>query len=159
MHLAPTALRKVLLPFIAVASLLVAGCDYSVPLSTKPERAVDERLIGDWISPDSWMKVRRFDAENYVVYHNGTTFRAWHSAVAGLPLITVQELESKPGDTKFAYLAYDVADDGRRLNLRVVRDEVVSKKINDTAAMRKAVEQHARHPDLLTEIIPFSRMK
>ena len=159
MNLAPAALRRALILFIAAAGLLLAGCDYTVPLSAKPDRKIDERLLGEWISPSSWMKVRRFDAENYVVYHNGTAFRAWHSPVAGLPLLTVQELESKPGSTKFAYLSYDVTGDGQRLNLRVVRDEVVSKKINDTAAMRQAVEQHARHPELLTEEIPFSRMK
>lgn len=159
MQLTPPPLRALLRCVVLSASLLLAGCDFTVPLSTKPDRAIDDRLLGDWISPGAWMKIRAYDGENYIVYHNGTAFRAWHSSVAGLPLITVKEIESKPAEGKFAYLVYEVADDGRRLNLRVVSDEVVSKKINDTAAMRQAIERHAKHPELLSEVFPFSRIK
>lgn len=149
--------RKFTRPLIALASLLLAGCDYEVPLTTKPARAVDHRLIGDWVSPDSWIKVRPFDGEHYVIFHNGGFFRAWHSTVAGLPLVTVQAIEDK--ERRYAYLAYNLSDDGKRLNLRFVRDEVVSKKIKDTVAMQKAIEQHAKQPELLSDLTPFTRLK
>lgn len=157
MNLHRVPFPKFILPVIAIASLLLAGCDYEVPLTAKPDRAVDERLIGDWVSPDSWIKVRPFDTEYYMIFHNGGFFRGWHSTVAGLSLITVQSIE---GEGKhYAYLAYDLSADGKRLNLRFVSDEIVSKKIKDTAGMQKALEQHAKHPELLSELTPFTRLK
>src|SRR5512140_416744 len=76
-------LRRTLAILVSLVGLLFAGCDYDVPLSDRPERPVDDQLAGNWMSPDAWMMVRRFDAENYVVVHNGSMFRAWHSKVAG----------------------------------------------------------------------------
>lgn len=157
MNLDRLPFRKLLFSAFAIASLLLGGCDYEVPLSEKPERAIDGRLIGEWVSPDSWIKVRPFDTDHYVIVHNGALFRGWHSTVAGLSLVTVQALEDK--NRRYAYLAYEISADGRRLDLRFVRDDVVSKKIKDTAGMRKAVEQHAKHPELLSDLIPFTRLK
>ncbi len=156
MNLTPPA-RRLVLPLLSLLCLLLAACDYQVPLSLRPDRAIDERFVGDWISPDGWMKVRRFDAENYVIYHNGAVYRAWHSTVAGLPLITLQSIETK--ETRFAYLTGTLSSGDDRLDLRLIRDEVVSKKINDIAAMRLAIEQHAKDPGLFTSAVPFSRMK
>lgn len=123
------------------AALIFGGCDYDVPLSIRPERPVDGRLTGNWLSPHGWMMVRPFDTENYVIVHNGDMFRAWHSTVDGAAYVTIQSLDNaKP---KYAYLTYTLAPDGNRLEVRVVRDDVIPKTIQDTAAMRQAVARHA----------------
>lgn len=141
----------------ACVALLLGGCDYDVPLSTRPERPVDGKLAGNWLSPHGWMMVRAFDPENYVVVHNGNTFRAWHSTVEGVAYVTIQSLDAaKP---KYAYLTYTLAADERRLDVRVVRDDVIPKTIKDTAAMRQAIAQHAGDTAHLGNPEPFTRMK
>jgi hypothetical protein len=141
----------------SILGLLLAGCDYDVPLSAQPDRPIDEKLIGNWISPDGWMTVRRFDADNYVVFHNGTMYRAWHSTVGTRGFVTVQSLE--PDRKKYAYHTYSLTAGGRRLDLRFVGEEVVPKSIKDTAEMRQVVERHAADPKLLSDPVPFTRMK
>jgi hypothetical protein len=150
-------LRNPVLTLLAITALSLTGCDYSVPLTAEPTGKIDERLLGQWISPEAWMKVSRFDDRYYVIYYNGQVFRAWHSSVADLPLFTVQAIDSK--DRKYAYLTATFADSGDRLNLRVVRDDVIAKTITDSAAMQKAMVQHRNDPGLLTDEVPFSRMK
>lgn len=138
------------------AALLLGGCDYDVPLSPGPERAVERKLAGNWLSPHGWMMVRRFDADHYVVVHNGSAYRAWHSHVEGVAYITLQSLDREPA--RYAYLTYQLSGDGRRIEVRFVRDDVVPKTINETAAMRRAVAQHAGAAGLLSDPEPFTRL-
>jgi hypothetical protein len=136
--------------------LLCTGCEYEVPLTAQPNRAIDEKLLGNWLSPDGWMAIRAFDAQHYVVSYNGSFYRGWHSTVAGQAFVTLRSLDAK--SPKFTYVTYALTRDDRRLDVRVVRDEVLSKEIKDSAAMRAALEQVAPNPALLTEAVPFSRL-
>lgn len=148
-------------PFLTLAAvvfgLLLTACDYDVPLSAKPDRPVDEAVLGNWISPDGWMSVRRFDADHYVVFHNGTLYRGWHSQVAGRTYVNLCSLDAQY--PKFAYLTYQLGAQGRRLDIRFVRDEVIPKTITSADAIRRALEEHAADPHLLSDPVPFTRTK
>ena len=139
-----------------LAGLLLTGCEYEVPLSAQPVRPVEDTLVGNWMSPGAWMMVRRFDADHYVVVHNGSTFRVWHSDVAGRPFVTVQPLDAE--NPKFSYLTFQLSEDRRRLDVRFVRDEVIPKTITSTAAMRRAIEQQGASENFLSNVAPFVRM-
>jgi hypothetical protein len=150
--------RSPLLPtlLVACAALLLGGCDYDVPLSTTPDRGVERNLLGNWLSPHGWMMVRRFDADHYVVVHNGSTYRGWHTSVEGAAYVTLQSIDREP--SKYAYVTYRVSEDGRRLEVRFVRDGVVPKTIMDSTAMRRAIAKHSGDSALLSDPEPFTRM-
>ena len=142
---------------LAVACLFFTGCDYEVPLSAQPTRPTEDALLGNWMSPDAWLMVRRFDADHYVVFHNGGVYRAWHSDLAGRAFVSVQSLDGE--NPKYAYFTYEVGSEGRRLNLRFVTEKLVPKTIRDSNTMRETVARYAADPALLSDPAPFSRMK
>jgi hypothetical protein len=82
-----------------------------------PIQKVQERLLGDWTSTDGKekMKVRKLDESVYIVYYDGDLFRAYHSDIAETPFASVQDLNSN--DRKYAYVAWKLSDDGKRLSL------------------------------------------
>lgn len=106
-------LKRVLLTAIAGCTLALIACDYDVPLTTSPTRRVDVRLLGDWwiIAADKeqreprleHMKIRQFDDSNYTISYQGDLYRAHHSDVASLPLVSVQSIEDK--ERKYLYFA------------------------------------------------------
>lgn len=134
---------------------VVTGCEYDVPVTKGSTRGVDERLLGDWIAMGGWMKVRRLDARGYVIFHDGKLYRAWHSGVAGLPLVSVHDFDSEK--RKFAYLSYALSDDGRRLTLRVVNDQLIPDDTKDSNRVKTLFEEHARDPALFGEGFVYVR--
>jgi len=153
----PPSIRARLVTWVVTLLLgfAFAGCEYDVPLTKEPTRGVDDRLTGDWIAKDGWMKVRPYDAASYVVFHDGKLHRAWHSTVAGLDLVTVQEIETPK--RKYFYLGYALSEDGRRLTLRVVNDKVIPDETGDTARVQQLFAQYARDPALFTGDVVYVR--
>lgn len=148
--------RKPALAFLAlILCLVISGCEYDVPATKEPTRSVDDRLLGDWIAMGGWMKVRRLDASGYVIFHDGKLYRACHSGVAGLPLVSVQDIDSD--QRKFSYLGYALSDDGRRLTLRVVNDNLIPDDTKDFARLKRLFEEHARDPALFGEGFVYVR--
>jgi len=95
------------------------------------------------------MKVRPFDENTYVVYYDGDLFRAHHSNTAGMPLVTVKDLN--PNNPKFAYLIWKLSDDGKTLTLRSVSDKVVPTTTKDSAAVVELLTQNTHNPELFGE--------
>jgi hypothetical protein len=120
---------------------------------------VQERLLGDWTSADGKekMKVRKLDDSYYVVYYDGDLFRAYHSDVAETPFASVQDLNSN--DRKYAYVVWNLSDDGKHLSLRNVNNKVVPKETRDPAAVVALLTKNARNPQLFGEAIEFTREK
>jgi hypothetical protein len=139
--------------------LSFAACEYEVPITASPTRSVQERLLGDWVSPDGkeHMKVRRLDETIYVVDYDGDLFRAYHSDVADAPFVSVQDLNSS--DRKYAYVVWKLSDDGKRLSLRSVQSKVVPKEQRDSAGVTEVLKENAKNPDLLGEEIQFNKEK
>jgi hypothetical protein len=132
---------------------------YEVPITSSPTRKVEERLLGGWTSLDGkeQMKLRRLDENTYVVYYDGDLFRAYHSDVAGTPFATVQDLNSN--ERKYAYVVWNVSDDGKNLMLRSVNDKVVPKETRDSASVVALLTKNASNPELFGEQIEFRKEK
>ncbi len=135
-----------------------AACNYEVPITSTPTRNVQEQLLGDWTSSDGkeQMKVRRLDESSYVVYYDSDLFRAYHSDLADVPFVNVQDLNSK--DRKYAYLVWKLSDDAKHLNLRNVNDKVIPKDAKDSAAVVALLNKNAHNPELLGEEIEFTKI-
>jgi hypothetical protein len=146
---------------IAVCLCMVgfAACNYEVPITSSPTRNVQEQLLGDWTSSDGkeHLNVRRLDQSFYVVYYDGDLFRAYHSDVADIPFVSVQDLNSK--DRKYAYLVWKLSDDGKHLSLRNVNEKVVPKETKDSATVVALLNKNARNRELFGEEIEFRKVK
>ena len=155
-----TIIRKFTPGIIAAACFFAfSGCEYEVPLTSKPTRKVDERLLGDWTSKDGKekMKVRRLDDSIYIVSYNGDLFRAFHSDVAKTSFVSVQDIDSP--DRKYAYLTWKLSDDGKRLGLRVVNNKVIPNENKDPESIQKLLEKNLQNPELLGDETQFSKEK
>lgn len=143
----------------AVCWFVFSGCEYDVPITSKPTGKVDERLLGDWTSKDGKdrMKVRKYDDFFFIVSFNGDLFRACHSDVAKTAFVSVQEIDS--GERKYAYFTWKLSEDGKLLGLRAVRDEVVPKETKDSAAIQKLIEKNLQNPKLFEDEGQFTREK
>ncbi len=103
------------------------------------------------------MKVRRLDDNTYIVYFDGDLFRAYHSDVAETPFVSVQDINSR--DRKYAYLAWNLSDDGKYLRLRSVQSKLMPKEQKDSARVAELLKEKAKNPELFGEEIQFSRVK
>jgi hypothetical protein len=144
---------------VCLSILGFTACEYEVPITSSPTRNVQERLLGDWISLDDkeTMKVRRLDDNIYIVYFDGDLFRAYHSDVAETPFVSVQDINSR--DRKYAFLAWNLSDDGKHLRLRSVQSKLMPKEQKDSARVAELLRENAKSPELFGEEIQFSRVK
>ena len=126
-------------------TLLACG-DYKVAITEQPTRKIDGRLIGTWVSRDGVekLKVRSLSESTYVISYSGMLFRATHSDIAGISFISAQELETP--ERNYIYVAYRLSDDGRKLYVRVVSDEVVPEATKDSATVQKLLRNNLQNP-------------
>ena len=139
--------------------LIFDACQYEVPITPKPTRKVEERLLGDWVSADGRenMKTRRLDDDIYIVYYDGDLFRAYHSDIAETPFVSVQDINSS--ERKYAYVIWKLSDDGKSLSLRSVSNQVIPKEMKDSAAVAALLKKKAGNPELFGEEIQFNKVK
>jgi len=149
-------MRRLLLAF----ALLAASCNYDVPISGTPSRHVEPRLIGAWTATGDdgkaeHMTVREWDADHYAVQYDGDVFRAFHTDVAGLPLISVQDLNGS--SRKYLYVTWRLSEDGKKLTLRAVTTDVVPESTRDSASVVKLIEKNRDNPRLFNEGAVYTR--
>jgi hypothetical protein len=132
----------------AVAALALAGCIYDVPITGGATRHIDVRLIGDWSSEDGneKLEVRELTGTTYLLLLNGDPFRAFHSDVAGVPFVTVQDLDGR--ERKYAYLKYALSADGNKLTGWAVSSDTVPKSVRTSAEVRRLLRKNLANPGL-----------
>ena len=153
---------KPLLPTLLAAGLLcLAGCDYDIPITAEPTRPVDPRLVGTWANydPDEQkvevITVRAWDDTHYAVAIDRDIYRAHHSDLGAMSMISVQDLNSDAH--KYVYYSWSLSDDGRQLTLRRVRQELVPDKVRDVATMQRLLRDNAAKPQLYEPATVFTR--
>jgi hypothetical protein len=62
-------------------------------------------------------------------------------------------------DRKYAYLAWNLSDDGKHLRLRSVQSKLMPKEQKDSARVAELLKEKAKSPELFGEEIQFSRVK
>ena len=143
---------------LTLFALGLMSCEYEFPLTAEPTQHVDARVIGDWTSatPErKWMKIRRLDDTHYIVVHEGDLFRAHHSTVAGIPLVSVQDLDKDDG--KWAYMSWQLSESGKILTLRLMDNKIVPYETSDAAAAQKLIAANRDNPKLFGDEIVFRR--
>jgi hypothetical protein len=141
---------------VALGLAFLAGCTYDEPITPKPTRKIEPRLLGDWKAAEDkdFMRVRKLDDSTYVLTYNEDLYRAYHSDVAGLQLVSVQSLVD---DRKYAYLTWKLSADGKVLSLRVVASKVIPDELKTSKAVQKALKENASNPALFEEEFKYNR--
>lgn len=136
----------------AVCAALLLGCHFDRSLTAEPTRNIDERLTGTWTPVDPTEKnaivVRAYDDRNYVLaFGSDEIYRAFHSDAAGMPILSVQNLNDS--ERKWVFITWSLSQDGKTLTLRSLSTELIPN--TDRAAMIKAIEANRENPKLLGE--------
>lgn len=151
------------LAWLATAALLLAGCNYDVPLTAQPTHKIDARLLGDWVvvdkdtSKEEHLSVRQLDDSTYVVTFDGDIYRVFHSDFAGTAFLSVQDLNS--GVRKYVYFTWQLSADGAQLTLTGVSSKVVPETTRDRAALQKLIKANLANPALFGDPLTFTRKK
>lgn len=144
---------------LALVVLSLAACQYSVPITERPTRNVEIKLIGDWISTDGreTLKIRTLNHSTYVVSYNNVLFQVFHSDLLGISFLTVQELETQ--NRSYSYLTYRLSEDGAKLYLRLVNDDVVPRETKDVTSIQRLLKRNVQNPALLRKEDEFTKAK
>ena len=144
---------------LAAIALLLAGCNYELPLTARPTRNVDERLLGVWLGGEDGkdtMVVRSLDEGTYAVAMDHDIYTAFHSDFAGTAFLSVQELNH---DRLYLYLTAVLSADGHQLTVRTVSAKVVPESTKSRTALQKLIQANLANPALLGDPVVFTRKK
>jgi hypothetical protein len=136
----------------------LAACQYSVPITERPTRNVEIKLIGNWVSADGreTIKIRTLSQSTYIVSYNGVLFQAFHSDLSGIPFLSVQELETR--ERSYSY-TYRLSDDGAKLYLRLINDEVVPRDTKDVASIQRLLKGNVHNPASFRNEDEFTKVR
>ena len=151
--------RSTIALVVTLVLLGLGACQYSVPITEQPTRQVETRLLGDWVSTDgrASIKIRKLGQSTYIVSYNGVLFQAFHSDLSGIPFLSVQELETR--DRSYSYLTYRLSEDGTKLYLRMVNDEVVPRETKDVSSIQRILKSNLQNPALFRNEDEFTKVR
>jgi hypothetical protein len=101
--------------------------------------------------------VRKFDDSTYAISMDDDIYRAYHSDFAGLPLVSVQDLNTD--DRKYCLYTWRFSADGAQLTLQRVSTKVVPDTTKTSAAIQQLIKQNLANPKLFDHEIQFTRKK
>jgi hypothetical protein len=147
---------------ISIAFLALLGCEYDVPITSEPTRKIEPTLLGDWTSTHlnnndckERLKVRKYDESSYIISLDGNLHRAWHSDVADIPFITVQNLDSP--QRKYSYFRWTLSDDGKGITLHRVNSKLIPEDTRDSATVVNILRANVGNSKLFEDETRFTR--
>lgn len=155
----------------ALVGMLLVGCEYTVPLVTKPETKIDQALLGVWQrttdDKQERLLVLPLDATEYLVSfpagNNESLFaRACLTQIGGEPLVQLRWFGTAQGvlpeDSRvYQYATYAVSGD--TLTVQMLSSEVVPKETKTSEELLRAITEAMDQPDLFREAMVFQRVK
>lgn len=155
----------------AAAAVLLAACDYTVPLVTTPRVDIERAAVGLWERTGDQASGERLlilplgDREYLVSYPSGADNAMFARGAlwrgAGLTLAQLDWVGTAQGklpddDRTFQFASY-VIESGV-LRVRLLNPEVVDRDISTTPGLVEAIESNAGDPDLFREALVFRRV-
>lgn len=151
--------------------LLLAGCEYTVPLVQNPGMQMDSDLIGLWERTESASSrhqalVLPFDDTHYVFSYRtdpkeGAMAKASLVECADMTLVQIEWMGSVKGklpenDRIYQYASYTL--EGDTLRVALLNSAVVPKDVMSSAELRDTIEARQDHPDLFRPPMVFRRI-
>ena len=155
----PETTTRIAFALIAAISLLSVGAcgEYIVPITDQPTRKIERQLIGDWVTADGVdvIKVRQLTDSTYIVAYNDILFRAFHTDLAKVPFLSVQELETD--NRTYTYFSYRLSSDGNKIYLRLVNEELIPDELTESVAIQRLLIRNLHNPSLFHAEEEFRR--
>jgi hypothetical protein len=157
---------------LCILGLVLAGCEYTVPLAAKPELKLDRALLGVWERqlPDGKKErllVLPLDENEYLVsFPAGTPdamfARACLVKVGEETLVQLRWFGNAHGnlitdEPPYQYVAYSATEG--TLSVQLLNSDVIPKDIPTTEALAQAIVANIDHPDLFREPMMFQQVK
>ena len=152
-------MKKFILPVIL---MLLAGCDYGVPLSQTATSAANPALAGTWTGQSSDGKTAALEIKTsgtdysaaYTEDGNTITFKGFGVSAAGLNLIQL-ELQNADNQNKYLFVKYELTPEG--LSVYRLNPEVVTAKCKTTEELLGDIAVHKQNPLLFAEPLKFTK--
>ena len=157
---------------LLAACLIAAGCDYTVPLASTPEEAINRNLVGLWeqqktVHQPQRLLVLPLNAREYLVSFpagdEGALFaKAFLITRSGLDLVQLEWIGTDAGKLPEDNRVYQVAAyslDGSNLTVRMLNAQVVDKTIGTSAGLAAAIAKHKDDPGLFCDPMVFTKPK
>jgi hypothetical protein len=156
---------------ILLASLLLVGCDFTVPLVTTPAIEIDKSVLGLWEAKGDDGKIEQLtvlalDKNEYLVSYpsaskDGMFARACLCRADNRTLIQlawIGNASGKPMDDNriYQFLSYTVSDD--KLTVRLLNSEVVNKDATSSQDLTKSIAANRDNPALFREAAVFTKV-
>ena len=153
--------------------LLLATCQYQVPITTDHHIPIDHLVLGSWkIVPakdqdnDSAILIFKFSETEYSVqYHedNGELyFRAYAINVDGIDAVQLELIGSDDGPVRadnqdrYHVISYKLEND--LLKISTLNTELVDDELMDSESLKKAFIEHKENPGLFNDPGFFKRV-
>lgn len=157
---------------IIVYCLLLAGCDFTVPLSENPEMVVDDRAIGLWERTKAGGKTERLlvlplsGHEYFVSWPEGANTelyaRAHQFDFSGKTLVQLQWFGNSDGGMPDDNRQYQLAVceiTGKALHIRLLNADVVGKDHASSDDLAAAIKANNNNPSLFRDKMTFEKIE
>lgn len=156
--------------WIALLAIVLAACDYTVPLVEAPLHVIDASGVGLWQRTNDRGHAEQLlvlplgEREYLVSFPAGTQGAMYARATqwrgAALSLVQLDWFGTAEGrlpDDGRTFQYADYALDGDTLRLRLLNPEVVPGSVTTRAALAEAIAANATHPALFRDPLVFRR--
>ncbi len=161
-----------LLPWLGIACVLLAGCDYTVPVVREPGTERDAALAGAWerAKPDGGTErllVLPLRTNEYLVAFpagapDAMFARAWLGRAAGMRLAQLEWIgtaKGKPAEGARVFQAAGYARTGDTLTVRLLNADTVGREATTTEALVQALVERTNDPALFRDDLVFRRVQ
>ncbi len=161
---------------LAIAALLVGGCEYEAPLTEEHTIPVDASLIGLWkpvpepgeqVDTGEGMLVLKYSPTEYLIHSptgdDGIYYRGYPIKIGGISCVQLEIVGVRDGPPNekeknlFHVAAYEIK--AGMLEVRLLNSDVVDDDLKDAAALRKAFLENIGNKDLFEESVRFRKYK
>lgn len=151
--------------------LVLAGCDFTVPLSGTPGMAIDTRAVGLWEMSKPDGKTERLlvlpfnDREYFISWPEDAPTELYARAhlfeFSGMVLVQLQWFGNSDGavpddDRNYQVAAYEITGDV--LEIRMLNPGVIGKDFGSSADLAGAVKANINNKNLFQEIMTYKKV-
>ncbi len=156
---------------LILAIAMLAGCDYTTPLLKKPDRGIDESLLGLWKKTGGGehaetLLVLPLGEREYMISYplnteNALFARACLSQAAGITLVQMNWFGTSkgvvPNDNRtFQFVSYKIEED--LLTIQLLNPDIVAKDIDTPDALAKSIIENKVNPELFRDKMIFRKV-
>ncbi len=153
---------------LSVTILLVTGCEYDDPLTTKHNIPIDSAVLGWWElrpdegqepDPDEQMMILKYSDTEYVIHYpvgkNGIYWRGYPVRVGDVACVQLQVIGTGDGPVfqnagdRFHVVAYRLIDGD--LEVKTLNTDLVDDDLKGSQALQQAFLEHKNHTALFID--------